>query len=168
MSIVVIKNGIIAADTGGLIGDIEIESGKLVRQGYTVIGSVGDATDGRIFSAWYFAGEDMENLPDFHKDKTADFAALVLRPDGWEYWTERFHRNLDMQRNPFMAIGSGFEIALGAMHMGATAIEAVETACIWGSGCKLPIESESIDQLKLQLDNIGPKAVSPDIKSSNR
>jgi len=168
MSVVVIRDGIIAADTGGSMGELEIESGKLVREGDTAIGFVGAHTDGMRFIEWYFAGQDMKNLPDFHKEKSAEFSAFVLSPNGWEYWTDRFYRDLDTQRNSFMAIGIGYEVAMGAMHMGATAIQAVEAACVWISGCKLPVESESIDQLKLQLQDIGLKAISSGTKSSNR
>lgn len=36
---------------------------------------------------------------------------------------------------PFVAIGSGRDLALAAMHCGKSAVEAVEIACLYNSGC---------------------------------
>ena len=146
MSIVVIRDGIIAADTGGSMGDLEFKSSKLIRRDDIAIGFAGYHANGTIFADWYFAGQDLTNLPKFPNrgDGEKSFTAFVLKPYCWEYWNEWFHCDLDMQQNEYMAIGNGFEVAMGAMHMGATAIEAVEAACALMKGCSLPVESEEI------------------------
>lgn len=36
---------------------------------------------------------------------------------------------------PFAAIGSGRDLAVAAMHCGKSAVEAVEIACLYNSGC---------------------------------
>ena len=149
MSVVAVRNGIIAADTRGSLGETKFRSRKLVRQSDVAIGHVGRQADGDTFAEWYFAGHNLDALPKFHnrdgQNPAIDFTAFVLTPDGWEYWDDWFVVNRDMGRhNPFMAIGSGAEAAMGAMHMGATAVEAVEAACAVTKGCELPVEHEAI------------------------
>lgn len=50
----------------------------------------------------------------------------------------------DPVHEPFYAIGAGGPVALGAMHMGASAVEAVEAACRWSVTCGLPVVSMSM------------------------
>ena len=129
-------------------------SRKLERRGDVVIGHTGQSADGNIFAEWYFAGADMENLPTFHNrqgDQRIDFAAFVLKPDGWEYWDDWFYRDVTMQRNPYMAIGSGAEAALGALYIGATAVEAVKAACASTLHCSPPVEHEDIGRGAIPL-----------------
>ena len=149
MSVVAVRNGIIAADTGGTLGGVKFRSGKLVRRGDIAIGHTGNAADGDTFAEWYFAGADLDALPKFHNREghspAIQFNALVLTPDGWAHWDDWFVADSDMGRcNPFMAIGSGAEAAMGAMHMGADAIRAVEAACAVTKNCELPVEHETI------------------------
>ncbi len=144
MSVIVIRDGIIAADTGASFGDVLLKSNKLSKSDGVSIGIAGNWVQGRLFTEWYFNGADMSNLPAFNNtpgDKPA-FVALVLKHDGsWEFWTEEFYRDTDMcEMNNYMAIGSGKEIALGALHMGASAVEAAEAACAASSSCSTPIE----------------------------
>jgi len=49
-----------------------------------------------------------------------------------------------------MAVGSGCEVAMGAFHMGATAVEAVDAACGIISSCSLPVEFEKIEQKSIR------------------
>ncbi len=152
MSVIVIRDGVIAADTGGSLGGITFYSKKLYRKGNIAIGWTGNAVDGQTFSEWYFAGSDMDNLPKFHNreghDPAIHFNALVLKPEGWEYWDDWFVCDKEMgQNNHYMAIGAGSRIAQGALYMGATAIQAVEAACNAGEYCHLPIVCEEINQV---------------------
>ena len=149
MSVVVIRNGIIAADTGGLMGGLKVSAGKLRRDGDTVIGWAGNWSHGMLFARWYFEGSDLENLPEFHNQEEGgvDFCAIVFDPGGWAYWDQGFVGDRDMaDRNEYMAIGSGEEAAMGALHMGATAVQAVGAACATIGGCSLPVEWEAVGQ----------------------
>lgn len=149
MSVVAVRNGIIAADTGASISNVKFRSGKLVRQGDVAIGHSGNQADGDTFAQWYFAGADMDALPKFHNREghrpAIDFNAIVLMPDGWELWDDWFvvDRRIGPQ-NPFMAIGFGAQAAMGAMHCGADAIRAIEAACAVAEHCELPVEHEAI------------------------
>ena len=142
MSVVVIRDGIIAADSNGQIGNLKIQASKLVTRNGVVIGCVGNHGDGRIFADWYFDGADLAHLPDFRIDRAPDFAAIVMTVDGWEYWSDSFFRDTNMQTNPYFAIGTGDEVAMGALHAGATAIQAVEAACAHETCCSLPVDAE--------------------------
>ncbi len=149
MSVVVIRNNVMASDSGGSIGNLKIKSRKIIRRGDVVIGFVGNILDGEVFANWYHAGADLDTLPKFHNrdgnQHPVDFTALVLTPDGWTYWDEWFVCDSDMgKQNEFVAIGSGGLVAMGAMYMGATAFEAVKAACKHAIGCEFPIICERL------------------------
>jgi len=149
MSVIAVRNGIIAADTGGSGGGLKWPMSKLERQGDIAIGWAGDWTDGKVFAEWYFNGRNPDRLPTFHNREghkiPVDFTALVLTPGGWEYWFEWMvpETNKDTTLE-FMAIGSGNMAAMAAMQMGADAVKAVEIACAVARGCELPVEHEAI------------------------
>jgi ATP-dependent protease HslVU (ClpYQ) peptidase subunit len=88
---------------------------------HAVIATAGESAPGMLFVDWYGKkGKPPEVLHD------TDFTCLVLDEDGlWEF--NSFCRAEKIEE-PFYAIGSGAKAALGAMHMGASAIEAVEIA----------------------------------------
>jgi hypothetical protein len=149
MSIVAIRDGVIAADSMGTGGGLKVIMRKLMRQGNVAIGWTGNWVDGKAFADWYFAGADLDKIPALHNRKGSgnevDFWALVLRPDRWEYWFEWMipETNQDILV-PFYAIGSGTHAAMAAMHMGVSAVEAVEVACAVVNGCGLPVVHEVI------------------------
>lgn len=149
MTVIVVRDGIIAADSCAVAGRAKWPTRKLVRRGNVAIGCSGSFVDGRTFGEWYFAGADRDNLPAFHNrnqpDDAPDFHALVLKPDGWEFWTEKFQPELPCDHLwPFHAIGSGRIAAMAAMHMGASAVEAAEIACKVTDGCEPPVMHEII------------------------
>ena len=149
MSIVAVRNGVIAADTESSGNSVKTPLRKLYRRANVAIGWAGYWADGRTFAEWFFDGADMDNLPMFHNregfEPKIDFCAIVLQPHGWEYWSEWFvpQTQQDIQQE-FYAIGSGAPAALAAMHMGANAIEACEIACRVSQGCAGPIMSEEL------------------------
>ena len=150
MSVVAIRNNLIAADSGGVgNGGVKWPVRKLVREGRLAIGWAGNFVDGKTFADWYFAGADRDKLPTFHNRAASsdapDFAALVLKPDGWEYWTEWMVPEANKDNlSPYCAIGSGAQAAMAAMHMGSGAEEAVKVACAVASGCELPVVSYKV------------------------
>lgn len=149
MSVVAVRDGVIAADSNITGGGVKFSISKMLRREDVAIGWTGTWVDGKIFAEWYFAGADLTNPPVYHcrerEHDKPDFTAIVLRPEGWEYWHEHLvpetSRDIAM---PFFTIGAGAQAALAAMHMGATAIEAVEVACKCAAGCALPVESHII------------------------
>ena len=151
MSVVAVRNNLIAADTGGVgNGGVKLPMRKLIRQGRLAIGWVGNFVDGKAFADWYFAGADRDKLPTFHNrngsDEAPDFAALLLKPGGWEYWTEWMMPETDKDNlSPYYAIGSGAQAAMAAMYMDAGAEEAVKVACAVAHGCERPVVSYKVE-----------------------
>lgn len=149
MSVVAVRDGVMAADTIGVYSSLKYRSTKLYRRGDTIIGVAGNTADSDAFVEWYFAGADLSAIPTPHnragEGREVDFVALVLTPDGFEHWDEFYSRDADIgKRNDFMAIGKGAEAAMGAMYMGAGAVQAIEAACAVIRDCALPIDHEEL------------------------
>jgi len=94
---------------------------------------------------------DTEALSDIRQNTTA----LLLFPNG-DLWqieidmipyenTDEWNASVFQIKEPFAAIGSGEEFALGAMEFGATAEEAVKCACKWDLNSALPVITMGID-----------------------
>lgn len=64
-----------------------------------------------------------------------DIIILQVKQDGaWIYASETLFNPLEL-RTPYVAIGSGAEVATGALAAGATAEEAAKIACLHAAGC---------------------------------
>lgn len=103
--------------------DTYYEGPKLYRKGNAIIGTAGSCDLGETFMKWY--GSKRKKPAGFGKD--ADFEALVLTETGLYHYDEYLSGGRVLQ--PFFAIGSGAHAALGALHMGASAEDAVRIAC---------------------------------------
>ncbi len=131
MTTIAVRDGIMAGDTRSVWNQIIVgERQKIERVNGVLIGCAGSASDWLVFVDWYRCGVDLSALPEFRQyqgqDDAPNFDVLVLGPDGLTYWTQHFQpAPLDC---PFWAIGSGAMAALAAMHMGATAAEAIAVA----------------------------------------
>jgi len=127
MTTIAYRNGILAADSMITAGSRIVTSTnatKIVR-----------LSDGRLFGhcgqmrhmkplVAYLEGKS-ERYPDMEKDATA----IVVHPDGRvELHFGRHPDEAFAEDAEFYAIGSGSELALGAMAVGATSIEAVHAA----------------------------------------
>lgn len=82
------------------------------------LGTVADLRD------WFIAGA--EGDPPTFKDE--DSEGLLVHPNGRAEWLGPQRKRIDID-GPFHAIGSGFQLAMGALHAGATAARALEIAC---------------------------------------
>lgn len=100
------------------------------------------AGDGAAFRRWCEAGRPDDDKPSLGES----FYGLVVESD-------RTIRIYDQRLGwfklaaPFHAIGSGHELAIGAMAAGASAIEAVKIAIQYESGCGGPIQVEVVGAL---------------------
>ena len=86
-----------------------------------IFGCCGLSTEALKFTRYMLDGGERPILSD-------DFAALVLNIDGTVHWLDKELEPLN--QNLPAAIGSGCELAQGAMLAGKTPREAVEIACI--------------------------------------
>lgn len=113
---------------------------KVLRFGQPVqiVAHAGSRADQRPFLNWLIAGEPEDDKPELSEG----FGALVLRKSGI------FAYNAFLESMPVdsdcAAMGSGYEIALGAMHAGATPREAVKIACDLNVYTGPPVVVESL------------------------
>jgi hypothetical protein len=105
--------------TGGFISVCQT---KVLQGPRGLVGFSGDPISGYT-GALYLCG-DAQDRP---ITAGADCWYLALRPDG-VYLIDSEFRELPLKGNKYYAIGSGEQAAMVAMHMGATAAEAVKMA----------------------------------------
>lgn len=118
-----------AADTLGIFGGTKTKAQKLHRVGSDIIGFAGDYSDAIHFVRWW---KDRSEKLEFRMyrggEDAPDFVAMVANSNGIEKWTEHFQPTPILQE--FFAIGSGAPCAMSAMHMGASAEEAVRISSL--------------------------------------
>lgn len=119
-----------AADGRSLIGQLitSEERVKIVRRDSdgAVCGVAGDATAGQLVREWFLKGADNACIPSVKpgEEPGTPFEALVLQPDGRVLY---FDWNFTMTEQAVpCAIGSGREVAIGAMLAGRSPKEAVD------------------------------------------
>lgn len=147
MTTIAYKDGVLAADTGVEVNGIYVgKVSKIITNDYGQMGSLaGRMSDLGIFERWMKAGADKDELPQFTSEKAEAF--LVNKDGSTEYITSLGFFTID---SPYHAEGSGFELAMGAMEAGATAIQAVEIAIKLDIGSHGPVTQA---RLKKRNDN---------------
>lgn len=132
MTVIAYRDGVMAADSR-VTGNFVTTGIKLYRKNSRIIGFAGDLHQALVFVDWYF--DNKQRKPDLANE--SDWYALVASSDGLEEWNHALRPVQIMDR--FYAIGSGAEIAMGAMEAGASAKRAAEIACKRADGCGLPV-----------------------------
>lgn len=135
MTVIAYRDGVMAADRSTRACGVEFhETRKVARRADgALIGCAGMSAQGRAMRDWFLAGEvgERPGLGEKEEDSTH---ALIVRPDG-RVEVHDMHGRTDAESEfGYHAIGSGFELALGAMAMGASAVRAVEVAIQHGVG----------------------------------
>jgi len=123
----------LAADKRACFGTVFRTTTKIFRVNGRLVGYAGDADSGEAMLAWYASGA----IPsDFPASQSTDSwsGLLVIEPSGQIIRYERTPHPLKFPPQQF-AIGSGRDFAYAAMHLGKSAAEAVEVACVFDSGC---------------------------------
>jgi len=143
MSVVCFKDGVLAADTrfthedAGILRGSKLLSKRIGRRDH-LLGFAGDTSFATLYCDWYGSGKPM---PDQLKSVPEDRKFSVLIVIGKKlYEADWICRPLEIEAK-FHAIGSGAQAALGAMHQGATALQAARIACKIDSACGLPVQS---------------------------
>lgn len=134
MTTIAYRDGILAADTALSRGGTHMVAvTKIVRRADGDMAAVaGIASLIGPFFEWFLGGEDGDppTVPD--EDNSCP-TGMIFRAAGHVevYEAGGWYR---MNPNPYMAIGSGRDVALGAMHAGARPQEAVEAAIVHDHG----------------------------------
>jgi ATP-dependent protease HslVU (ClpYQ) peptidase subunit len=121
----------LSLDGDGLICSLIIRKARRLKDG-RVMGAAGNPFDLDALEQWLNEGGDFPELQD-----DEEFDLLVLETNGSVFSYAKLGRR-SSELLP-IAIGSGRELAVGAMEAGATPFEAVEIACKRhnGSGGKI-------------------------------
>ncbi len=143
MTIIAWRDGIMAADSAIHFNDTQSGTTKKifyikVENKPMLIGAAGAHDFITQWLKWYTASLGSEKYP-----TNTDSVILTVTQEGDDYALHNFERYPTPARiyAPFAALGSGHEIARGAMHMGATAHQAVEAAIELDPWCSGPIET---------------------------
>lgn len=125
MTCIAYRDGIIAADTLVIIDDVVKQENevKVVKRKGHLFGISGQLPPLDEVVKWYFS----KGRKTFKNHK---FTCLVVHPNGSIHACDYLGDEITLN-TPFYAIGSGREFAIGAMEVGATAIQAVEAAIKW-------------------------------------
>lgn len=134
MSVIAWDGERLAADKRACIGSLVRTTTKAFHVGDALAAYAGDADAGEEVLAWFREGRDPAKFPASQRDKDSWAGLLVVWEDGslWKYERTPYPVKYPPQQ---FAIGSGRDFALAAMHLGKTAAEAVEVACVFDSGC---------------------------------
>lgn len=134
------RDGTLAADAKCSIGNrCAGYAVKALKMKGVLAAAMGDGGRCQVFLDWVRTG--CRDLPKIHRDDENDehqADGFIYTPDGREvsFWGSTPPQ---WMRAPFFAHGSGAEIALGAMAMGATAEQAIRVAAAFDNCTGGPI-----------------------------
>jgi 20S proteasome alpha/beta subunit len=124
MTTIAYKDGVLAADRRVTKGDqiVQYKHRKAYKnvEGWLYAGS-GTVSDLKRFEAWAETDDGSKTPP------KGDYEGLMVSPEG-RVWAVEGGVMWRMTGAKFMAIGSGGPVALGALHAGADAVQAVKIA----------------------------------------
>lgn len=143
MTTIAYRDGVLAADRETCYGSVRGHQATKIgqRADGAMIAGCGVATVAATFKRWFLEGEQGDR-PSLGANDADDAVMIIIRPNGD---VEKYDRlGWQIIEGPFFSFGSGFELALGAMAMGASAERAVQIAAEFGVG-----DPNRIDVLRL-------------------
>lgn len=139
MTVIAWDGKILAADKQSTYGDAARTGTKLFKiTDSEIVAFCGGAAMSLKILEWYKNGENKDTWPQEMQDSD-DWSQMIVVNNKNIYWYDRLPYQLKLE-DPFMAWGRGMEFAIGAMAMGATAIQAVEIASKYCEGCGMGID----------------------------
>ncbi len=156
MTVIAWDGKTLAADRKSTYGNTTRSTTKIHRVGAALVGYSGGASVGNEVIAWFRDGADPQKFPAMQRDKDEHVNLLVVYAD------ERIHEYIrtpfpEVVEDKFVAIGSGRDFALAAMHLGQSAAQAVELACRLDANC-----GQGVDSMTHNAELTG-KAGTPDL-----
>jgi ATP-dependent HslUV protease subunit HslV len=127
MTTVVYRDGVLASDSAVYAGGTKVHSMKKVWKirGH-LVGLAGNVNAINAFKKWF---EDGAMLDFYPITKKQSLAALVVTPEGKVFsYEDADPHAIEIEDGEYVAVGSGSDVALGALHAGATAPDAIKAA----------------------------------------
>lgn len=145
MTTIAYRDGIMASDTAiwDAYGIYFGQTKKLYRlSDGRVLGVAGSKSMSLLVAAWMNGTADR---PEPNEERAVDrFNGLLVGADKRVFYLDISLEPSELIVCPFTAIGSGRELALGAMAMGASAAEACCVAAEFDNGSRAPIVTEVV------------------------
>ena len=143
MTVIAWDGKTIAADKQSNYGNTKRIATKLFRANDCIIGFAGNVAIGQEVVDWFTRDGMPKDFPPQARDKE-DFVSLLIA-----YKTGCVS---EITRSPFpdsltgkVAIGSGRDFALAAMHLGKSAVEAVEVAALFDVNCGMGYDAYTLE-----------------------
>lgn len=141
MTVVAYKDGVLAADKQSTFAGLRRTTTKIARlPDGRLFGAAGNSSKCRALLQWFEKGDADAKYPD---DKN-ECMVLIVNLDGSLVYYDDGPTPILLE-DPFTAIGSGRDYAMGAMDVGASAVKAVDVACKYDTGC-----GQGVDLLRLK------------------
>lgn len=132
MTVVAWDGRTLAADKRMSIGCHVVTVRKIYRSGDSLVAFTGTAKHVGALLAWFADGAKPEAYPKFDKDESCGMT--VVHRNGMIQRYEDSGYPIGIEDRQF-ANGSGGDYARAAMHLGCSAVEAVEVACRFDENC---------------------------------
>ncbi|SOD42382.1 hypothetical protein [Nitrosovibrio sp. Nv4] len=133
MTVIAWDGRTLAADKRSINSGLARTVTKIYRVGDSVVAIAGNLDQGLLMVEWVRNGCNPETFPGSQRDKD-DWATVVVADANGVRSYERTPYPIAVE-DKFWAAGSGRDFALAAMHLGKSAIEAVQVACVFQSDC---------------------------------
>jgi hypothetical protein len=145
MSVVVWRGDMLAADQQVSNSGVKQRTCKIEEFNGEALATTGDYSNGKILIEWYKSGALPHDFPKFDSNTYAD-RLIVLTPTGLRVY-EGPHP-ITSYLDGYAAFGSGMEAALGALYVGADAVQAVRAALHHSEGCGYGVNVIKIPQVQ--------------------
>ena len=126
MTVAAYRDGVLASDRAvSTANDLAVTQRTKIRStNGKLIATCGQTQNGIAFQEWFEGGEQPGDKPELDND----FTGMVITPDGKIHiYNNKLYAYV--AETPYYAIGNGEHVAMGAMHVGASAERAVQAAC---------------------------------------
>jgi len=139
---------LIAADSREHVGGTFYSTPKLFRHAGVAYGMAGDSWMGGQFEEWVKSGFSQDKRPDWSGIKDdEDFHCLELSATGIRRWDKHL-AVWPVSEKKWVGIGSGADLAIGALEAGATIEQAFRIVYKRSGECGPPTVIVHLDDLK--------------------
>ena len=143
MTVIAWDGTTLAADKAGTNCGYRRTVTKIHRFPGGIVGFAGDGSRAMALLAWFQSGRDPASYPEFQKGDDA-VGCICIENNG---------RSLAYLHTPypeihtdrFDAIGHGRDFALAALHLGHSAVVAVQVACALNNTCGLGVDTLTLE-----------------------
>lgn len=152
MTCIVWHDGVLAADMQISDNGNKYPGTKIFVRDDCLIGWCGSAYSAMAFLRWWEKKELQgmtlaESLQYYPEDEDNDFECIIVTKDKVETWNGKL-APVDQTKSDYVVLGSGSSVALGALYMKATAVQAVRAAIKHDSQCGYRAEYKTRDDIK--------------------